>query len=148
MKNQEKKIPVVAAIILRDNSVMIAYRKKELSHGGFWEFPGGKIKQNETPEKALIREIEEEFGAKFKPLKYIGFVTAVLPHVTIDLHAIVGYLTSGIRFMKDHDTIKWLQFDSLLQFELGAADALLLKKYGSEIQREIEREKPHEDIPF
>ena len=54
-------INVVAALITKNNKVLIAKRSNVL---GKWEFPGGKVKENETPEEAIEREILEEFELK------------------------------------------------------------------------------------
>ena len=57
-----KTIKVVAAIIMKDNKILIAKRKKG-EFAGMYEFPGGKIEKNESGEEALIREIQEEICA-------------------------------------------------------------------------------------
>ena len=57
-----KIIEVVAAVIVKDDKILVTQR----GYGewkGWWEFPGGKIEDAETPEKALIREIHEELSA-------------------------------------------------------------------------------------
>ena len=49
-------IHVAAAIIVKDNKVLLAKRPDDKHQGGKWEFPGGKLDGNETPLQALIRE--------------------------------------------------------------------------------------------
>lgn len=56
-----KNVKVVAALMLHENKVLIAARKKG-EFEGLWEFPGGKIEAGESPEQALKREIQEEMG--------------------------------------------------------------------------------------
>ena len=51
-----------AALIDRDGRVLMAQRPEGKSMAGLWEFPGGKIEPGETPETALIRELDEELG--------------------------------------------------------------------------------------
>ena len=53
---------VVAAIIQRDGRILIGQRKDLGHHPLKWEFPGGKLEPGETPEAALIRELQEELG--------------------------------------------------------------------------------------
>lgn len=55
-------IVVAAALVDRDGRVLIQQRPADKHMGGLWEFPGGKLEQGETPEQALVRELEEELG--------------------------------------------------------------------------------------
>ena len=58
-------IPAIA-LIDHDGRILLAKRPRNKPMGGLWEFPGGKIEKGETPEKALIREIDEELGVNTK----------------------------------------------------------------------------------
>jgi 8-oxo-dGTP diphosphatase len=51
---------VVAALIEREGRLLIAQRRPDGQHPLKWEFPGGKVEPEETPEAALARELEEE----------------------------------------------------------------------------------------
>ena len=65
-------IKVVAALIEKDNKVLIAKRSTgDSSMLGKWEFPGGKVKLNEDEFQAIEREIYEEFELKIKANKFI-----------------------------------------------------------------------------
>ncbi len=57
---------VAIAVLLKDNHVLISKRADHASQGGLWEFPGGKVEENETIEQALVREIKEELGIDIK----------------------------------------------------------------------------------
>jgi len=57
-------IPVVAAVIRRENTVLLGRRPDHKRHGGLWEFPGGKIDEGETAVDAVTRELMEEFGVE------------------------------------------------------------------------------------
>ena len=55
-------VVVVAAVVQRDGSVLLTKRIEGAHLGGFWEFPGGKLEDGESPEQALVRECREECG--------------------------------------------------------------------------------------
>src|SRR5712692_12112950 len=66
---------VVAAVIQRsDRRLLIGQRRKEDTSPLKWEFPGGKVRNGESPEAALARELNEELGATMKKNVPIGSV--------------------------------------------------------------------------
>jgi 8-oxo-dGTP diphosphatase len=72
---------VAAALIDTDNRILVARRPEGRSLAGLWEFPGGKIEPGETPEAALVREIDEELGVTIAPdaLTPVTFVSHGYP---------------------------------------------------------------------
>lgn len=61
-------VPVVAAALIDGSGrVLMQRRRLESAHGGLWEFPGGKLERGESPESALLREIDEELGIALDP---------------------------------------------------------------------------------
>lgn len=80
-----KTIRVVAAIILADNKIFATQR----GYGEFkdgWEFPGGKIEPDETPEHAIIREIKEELDTEIEVIQLLDTVEYDYPkfHLSMD----------------------------------------------------------------
>lgn len=65
----------VAVIVDAQQRILVTQRPLHASHGGYWEFPGGKLEANELPEHALIREIKEEVGLDVLKYRYLGEVT-------------------------------------------------------------------------
>lgn len=61
-RNPTLLVVVAAALIAPDGTVCLQQRPLAKAHGGLWEFPGGKVEAGESPETALVREIEEELG--------------------------------------------------------------------------------------
>ena len=58
----EIKLVVACALINEQGKVLINKRPKGKDYAGYWEFPGGKVEENETPEEAIIRELKEEIN--------------------------------------------------------------------------------------
>ncbi len=61
-----EQMDVVAAVIVKDDKILITQRKEGSFMGGRWEFPGGKLDKGENPKDGLKREILEELGIKIK----------------------------------------------------------------------------------
>jgi len=67
MPRPDKIVHVSAAVLVdRDGRVLLAQRPTGKKLAGLWEFPGGKIESGETPEEALVRELQEELGIDTK----------------------------------------------------------------------------------
>ena len=62
MNSNLKKIKVVAGVILYERKILITKRPYNVHMGGKWEFPGGKVKKNESDIQALKRELNEELS--------------------------------------------------------------------------------------
>ena len=72
------KLVLVAACALidADGRVLLAQRPQDKSMAGLWEFPGGKVEAGETPEAALVRELDEELAVKVAPTCLAPFTFA------------------------------------------------------------------------
>ena len=68
MSNFSTALLVVAVALLDESGqVLMQKRRVESTHGGLWEFPGGKLEPGETAQLAAVREISEEFGVEIEP---------------------------------------------------------------------------------
>lgn len=105
-----KTIKVVAAIIMKDNKILIAKRKKG-EFAGMYEFPGGKIEKNESGEEALIREIQEELEASITIEQYFMNVNYQYPNFILDMDCYLCTLNDNHMKLNDHSMIKWINLD-------------------------------------
>ena len=64
------KLRVVAGLIFSQNKILLGQRPDNVIHASLWEFPGGKIKDEETPENALVRELYEELSVSIVKSKF------------------------------------------------------------------------------
>ena len=129
--NVRKHIEVVAAIICHDKRVFATQR----GYGewkGWWEFPGGKIEKEESPQQALRREIKEELNADIAVGELLTTVEYDYPKFHLTMHCFLCKVTSGKLTLLEHEAAKWLTSDELDNLKWLPADikvAQLVKKY-------------------
>ena len=119
-------LPVVAAVIYRDQNLLLARRKPGKSMAGYWEFPGGKIEAGETAEKALARELLEEFDIIVSVGKEIATHRHDYEHIKIELIAHETRIESGEFELRDHDAIVWVTAQEARKYKLAPADIPIL----------------------
>lgn len=116
------RIEVVAAVFHRDGDVLACRRALGKSAAGKWEFPGGKIDDDETPEVALAREIREELGISVSVDGLVDRSVTPVGDLEIDLAC---YLVSSAEVPShstDHDELRWLPADVLSALDWAAPD--------------------------
>ncbi len=124
-------IPVVCAIIERDGLVLCALRSEHMSLPGKWEFPGGKLEENEPPEEALIREIKEELNIEIKIIEALPIAEhAYVPEKIIQLIPYRCIIVSGENpTPTEHSELRWMKKDELIQLDWAAADIPIVLNY-------------------
>ena len=121
-------IKVVAALIEKDNKILIAKRSTGDSNVlGKWEFPGGKVEPNESEECAIEREIKEEFEMNIKTIKFITNSICEYPNKIIDLRLYECKYLSGNFKLHDHSEYMWIDIDKILNYDLATADIPLVR---------------------
>ena len=123
-----KVVHVAAAAIIKDEQILLALRPKHQHQGGLWEFPGGKIEPGETPEDALVRELEEELNIQIAPQDLHVFTFA--SHSYDDMHLLMPLFTcrnwQGKIQPQEGQTIAWVPLDELEQYDMPPADIPLI----------------------
>ncbi len=131
---------VTAAIIIRDEKVLIARRKANEKLEGFWEFPGGKIENDENPQECLERELIEELGVRSKAGEIIAESEYRYDHAAIKLLAILTTLIDTDFTLHVHDKAEWVRLHSLLDYKLAPADIpiakVIMEKYSNAHQQD------------
>ena len=124
VKSPAKKVPimdVVVALIIQDKKFLIAKRKEEKMLGGLWELPGGKIEIDETPESALIREINEELGVKISLKFPIGLLRHAYSHFKIKLNTYVCEISAGTPKALSGSELAWVTWEDLADYAFPKA---------------------------
>ena len=116
------------ALIDPDGRVLLTCRPEGKPMAGLWEFPGGKVEEGETPESALIRELEEELGiATFAScLAPLAFASHAYPdfHLLMPLFACRKW--SGTATPREGQRLAWVRPDRMGAYPMPAADLPLV----------------------
>ena len=125
-----KPIVLVAACALidTDGRILIAQRPEGKSLAGTWEFPGGKVEKGETPEQALIRELNEELGIETKetclaPLTFASYSYDKF-HLLMPLYICRRFW--GVPQPKEGQALKWVKSRDLRDYDMPPADEPLI----------------------
>ncbi|WP_054000906.1 (deoxy)nucleoside triphosphate pyrophosphohydrolase [Shimia sp. SK013] len=124
------KTVLVSAVCLIDvdGRILLAQRPEGKSMAGLWEFPGGKVEPGETPEVALIRELDEELGINtwqscLAPLTFAS-------HTYDDFHLLMPLFAcrkwEGTPSAREGQVLKWARPEKLRDFDMPPADIPLI----------------------
>lgn len=124
-----KLITVVAcALVDEDMRILLAQRPEGKAMAGLWEFPGGKLETGETPEAALIRELQEELGIETKAACLAPLTFA--SHAYDDFHLLMPlYICRrwwGIPQPQEGQNLKWVRVENLRDYPMPEADLPLI----------------------
>ena len=126
----DRQIVLVTAVALvdRDGRVLIARRPEGKAMAGLWEFPGGKVDDGETPEMALIRELDEELGIQV-PARCLAPLTFA-SHGYEEFHLLMPLYVcrnwDGIVTAREGQELKWVRPIRLSDYDMPAADKPLV----------------------
>jgi 8-oxo-dGTP diphosphatase len=124
-----KKLTVVCAIIEQNGRFLAAKRSDAQSHGGFWEFPGGKVDDNEDAQTAIVREIREELGADILVTRALSQTVFAYPDKIVTLIPFVCTLTNNIPAALEHDEIRWIDEAESKALRWLPPDIVILNEY-------------------
>ena len=119
-------IQVVAAVVEEHGRLLITSRPEGVHLAGVWEFPGGKIAEQETHAAALAREIREELDAGILVHQLVFATTHDYPERTVSLYFYQCTLTSRPRPVLGQQ-VRWVLPSELADLEFPAADAELIR---------------------
>ena len=125
-----KKLIIVASVALinSDNQILIAQRPKEKHLSGLWEFPGGKVEKNESPENTLIRELKEELNVNInqKCVAPLTFSEFDYKEFNLLLLLYVCRRWDGDPESMEKNPIKWVKSNKLREYKMPPADDSLI----------------------
>ena len=117
-----KPLDVVAAIIKSEDYYLLAKRNKDKYMGLKWEFPGGKVEQNETFKEALSREILEELNVNIQIHKKVAEERYQDEEINITLHYYMCSLIDNDIVLSEHEAIEWVKKQDFINYEFVPGD--------------------------
>lgn len=123
-----KQLIAACVLVDADGRILLAKRPDDKIMGGLWEFPGGKINADETPEAALIRELDEELGIDTYEscLAPLSFCTYAYEAFDLILLLYVCRRWQGRPEPREGGTLNWVKPVRLRDYEMPAANASLI----------------------
>ena len=130
LTTDHKKLQIVVCIALIDcnDQILISKRPKKKHLSGYWEFPGGKVEKNESPESAIIRETKEELNVDInnKCIAPLSFSEFDYKKFQLLLLLYVCRRWEGEPKSMEQNEIKWVKANMLRQFKMPPADDSLI----------------------
>jgi 8-oxo-dGTP diphosphatase len=125
--NEEHEILLVTAAVITDGDRVLVARRAQGHHlAGYWEFPGGKIEDGESPEQCLRRELEEELDVEVEVGELLCRSSHTYDDRTITLLAYEARLPRRVARERlrsnSHDAVRWLAVAELVEIRLAPAD--------------------------
>ena len=130
LTTDHRKLQLVVSVALIDNNdqILISKRPNKKHLSGYWEFPGGKVEKNETPENAIIREVKEELDVDInnKCIAPLSFSEFDYKKFQLLLLLYVCRRWEGKPKSMEKNEIKWVKANSLRKFKMPPADDSLI----------------------
>lgn len=121
-------IPVVAGFLRKDLKVLVGQRPENHSLAGLWEFPGGKIEMGESPEQALVRELQEELGIE----AHVGELKLACTHTFGEVGILILFYEinywKGEPKAKHHLMLEWIHPSELEKRNIPEANRKILDR--------------------
>jgi len=119
---------VTCALVVNEGKVLAARRGPGMDHAGKWEFPGGKVKEGETPGACVVRELREELGIVIEVLRALPPLRHDYPHRSIELLPFVCALAGGTLSVTEHREARWCGWEELDGLDWAEADARIVRR--------------------
>ncbi len=126
---KQRIVKVACAIIERDGRVLATQRSEAMSMPLKWEFPGGKLEEEEDQSTCLARELMEELGVEVGILRALSPVVHDYEGWTIELLPFVCEITGGDIVLHEHRAALWIAPRDLPSLDWPEADLPVLREY-------------------
>ena len=131
----KKNILVACAIIEHDGKILAVQRSELMNLPLKWEFPGGKIKQGESPEQCVVREVSEELNLQIEVGQSLPSVSYDYHDFSVTLYPFLCAMVSGEITLHEHKAMRWLSTHELWSLDWLAADFPIISAYRDSLNR-------------
>ena len=125
----KKTMWVACAIIEQDDKILAVQRSERMNLPLKWEFPGGKIKQGESPKQCVVREVSEELNLRIAVRQSLPSVTHDYDDFFVTLYPFTCAIVSGEITLYEHKALLWLSPHELWSLDWVDADFAILPTY-------------------
>ena len=145
-RNEDMKTIHVAAAVICDRGRIFATQRGYGDWKDYWEFPGGKIEQGETPEEALVREIKEELDTEIEVGKRLILVEYDYPEFHLSMDCFLCRVRKGRLTLLEAEDAAWLTIDTLYSVNWLPADVLVVRALEKEAEKGEHKAPLFDDI--
>ncbi len=129
----------VAVALITDDACrfLITQRPMHVSQGGVWEFPGGKLEEEESAERALVRELKEELGIEALQFVYLGQVNYQYSEYAVELEVFHVYEFFGApTCLEGQLSMQWADYKTISGLPFPKANERVMD-FASDIERQL-----------
>lgn len=126
--SQKKIINVTCAIIIIDDKILVTQRSEKMKLPLKWEFPGGKLEENETEEQCIVREILEEINIEIEIVKRLSDSIFDYGNFKINLIPFIANYKKGEIKLLEHKSYKLLNKIELVNLDWAEADLPIVEE--------------------
>jgi len=130
LKKIMKEVHVTAAVIINENKILCVQRNENKYDyiSKKWEFPGGKVEENEQLEETIRREIQEELNLIIEARSFLIQVNHQYPDFKLKMDTFICEIIDGKLKLNEHIDYKWLTVEELSFLDWAAADLPIVEK--------------------
>ncbi len=130
-----KKVHVTAAVIIQDHKILCVQRNENMYDyiSKKWEFPGGKVEENEQLEDTIKREILEELNININVISFLIQVNHQYPDFKLKMDTFLCEINHGELELKEHIDYKWLSVNELHQLDWAGADVPIVERLTADL---------------
>ncbi|MEH6662294.1 MAG: (deoxy)nucleoside triphosphate pyrophosphohydrolase [Parasphingorhabdus sp.] len=134
-KNPTYLFVVAAALVDQNGRILVQRRPEGKPMAGLWEFPGGKVEPGETPEAALVRELNEELEIDVDEadIEPVAFASEAIGSKHLVLLLYICRKWKGAVSSTDSLDLRWLPVDAIRELPMPPADGPLVQKLSSSL---------------